>query len=431
MNNDEQIRKVLDAIGGFEPSDARRDQVVQLSAQLRSLIDQGLAATRIPYEIQEVGSYAKGTALADSDLDLFVLVPETEVRHVLYRLEQRIRPILSIERMNVQTAYLRGTYDGISFDIVPCPNLVDLRMNSNISRTPLHTEHVRTHLDASKQIEVRWLKQFFRTIGVYGADGTVNGLSGYTVECLIIRFGSFIRVLRHLAQAGIHSSIDDSTLEGVLSFADPVDPKRNLFGSITVQTFARLQLETQLFLSAPSERFFRSRETVPERSLLEPRWNSRASFGLVLELQTSETVPGIRASQLRRFVRQLEQVLCSEDHPVFRSSTLHVEAQDLILVEFEHRYRSLVRQMGPETDRSIVEFVQLHQQKSHLIRTLDHRVVAERPARSYDVRTLLAQLGPTGRIVQRSFDIRELDLNNSDHLRLMQIHLGNEFIGIK
>ena len=80
MNNDEQIRKVLDAIGGFEPSDARRDQVVQLSAQLRSLIDQGLAATRIPYEIQEVGSYAKGTALADSDLDLFVLVPETEVR---------------------------------------------------------------------------------------------------------------------------------------------------------------------------------------------------------------------------------------------------------------------------------------------------------------------------------------------------------------
>ena len=44
--------------------------------------------------------------------------------------------------------------------------------------------------------DVLLLKQFLKGVGVYGSELKVGGLSGYLSELLVIRYGSFPKVLR-------------------------------------------------------------------------------------------------------------------------------------------------------------------------------------------------------------------------------------------
>src|SRR5438552_17227255 len=66
---------------------------------------------------------------------------------------------------------------------------------SAVDRTPLHVDYVLGHVKQGQQNDVRLLKAWAEGIGVYGAEATVLGFSGYLCELLILKYASFRGVL--------------------------------------------------------------------------------------------------------------------------------------------------------------------------------------------------------------------------------------------
>ena len=52
------------------------------------------------------------------------------------------------------------------------------------------------HLKTNQEKEVRLLKRFMKMVGTYGSEFKVGGFSGYLCELMIIRYGSFLKVLK-------------------------------------------------------------------------------------------------------------------------------------------------------------------------------------------------------------------------------------------
>ena len=54
-------------------------------------------------------------------------------------------------------------------------------------KSPFHTEYVTNKLDEEKRDQVRLLKKFLKSLGIYGAEIAKNGFSGYVTEVLILK----------------------------------------------------------------------------------------------------------------------------------------------------------------------------------------------------------------------------------------------------
>jgi tRNA nucleotidyltransferase (CCA-adding enzyme) len=94
---------------------------------------------------------------------------------------------------------------GLEADIVPSTEVGDPSKSGeklSVERTPLHTRYVKSRLSECMKDDVRLLKSFFKSIGVYGAESHVGGFSGYVCELLVIRYGSFRKVLEAISRWG-------------------------------------------------------------------------------------------------------------------------------------------------------------------------------------------------------------------------------------
>ncbi len=201
------------------------------------------------------GSYAKGTWLPGHvDLDIFVrLDPSTAVSEF-----ERIG--LSIGAMATrgypagkkfaQHPYTEATIEGTRVNIVPCFAVKKGEWKSAADRSPFHVLLVKD-LPQSTRTQIRLLKRFMNAIGVYGAEIEKQGFSGYVAEVLVMRMGSFERVIAWFAEEATHKEGAPFTL------ADPVDPGRNLGIAVSGESFGRMVLASREFLRRPGVAFFR------------------------------------------------------------------------------------------------------------------------------------------------------------------------------
>ena len=116
--------------------------------------------------------------------------------------------------------------------------------------------------------EVRLLKKFLKSVGVYGAEIAKSGLSGYVTEILILRYGSFISTLQAIANIDRRRHIVSvcqvdndvvKTFQSDIIIIDPIDPRRNLGTAISAESLGKLILASRAFIQRPSLDFFRQR----------------------------------------------------------------------------------------------------------------------------------------------------------------------------
>ena len=105
---------------------------------------------------------------------------------------------------------------------------------SAVDRTPFHTRYVKEHLKEDQKNDVRLLKQFMKGIGTYGAEARTRGFSGYLLELLVLRYGTFKDVISAMAgwTNGTVLSLERAgakRFNDPLVFFDPVDPSRNIW----------------------------------------------------------------------------------------------------------------------------------------------------------------------------------------------------------
>jgi tRNA nucleotidyltransferase (CCA-adding enzyme) len=220
--------------------------------------------------------------------------------------------------------YVEAHIKGIRVNVVPCYNVEKGKWKSAADRSPYHTEYIRANLDDEKKNQVRLLKKFLKSIGVYGAEIAINGFSGYVTEILILKYGSFESVLKALSNIREDKNIisigkfDEDILkifQSPLIIIDPIDSRRNLGTAISAESVGKAILGARAFLEKPSLDFFRK---TAERYYNK---NSKKIYSnlLIIEFIYRQRSPDIIWGQIKRSLNAISKQLYIANFTVIRS----------------------------------------------------------------------------------------------------------------
>ncbi len=214
------------------------------------------------------GSLAKGTWLPGlADIDVFVKIsPATDERafeRIGLKVGREVVRGYPYGKKYAQHPYTEATIDGIKVNIVPCYDVKPGEWKSAADRSQYHVQFVLDNFDRAKKLEVRLLKQFLKTVGVYGAEIELEGLSGYVAEVLVYGQGSFEAVVEFFAK------LKPVSEDAFLVIKDPVDSNRNLAKAISVESVAKLMLASRAYQRKPSMEFFTAKKRVVRTALMK------------------------------------------------------------------------------------------------------------------------------------------------------------------
>ncbi|MGD0588541.1 MAG: CCA tRNA nucleotidyltransferase [Thermoplasmata archaeon] len=343
------------------PSAEFLDRVAKVRVALVERVNAAARARSSPLTRALVaGSAARGTFLQDRlDVDLFLLFPPDLSRD---RLREEGLALGSAVLSNPSTRYaehpyLRGTFEGFTVDAVPGFAITDpSHPLSPVDRTPFHQEYLAARETPPLVEQVRLAKQFFRSLGVYGSEARTEGLSGYLVELLVLRFGSLRKMLLaardwrvpvRLAEPGKEPPRLPADVALVL--ADPVDPNRNVASALSRRNVGLFILAAGAYLDRPRPRFFALRADRP--------LSKEAALALVLARGTHVTVTVLARPdlvddtlypQVRKAARAVAEELSRSDFTVLGGASAADPSSVVIVVELAHPRRPQVRvQDGP------------------------------------------------------------------------------------
>jgi tRNA nucleotidyltransferase (CCA-adding enzyme) len=328
------------------PSEGERKRIQIVSSKLMADAEDVIHGLGLE-EVRPMlaGSVAKGTMTRDPDIDLFLLFPPDTKTKFLEKKGLKIgRKLLDgPERKYTQHPYLTGSYMGMRCDVVPCLHLPrGEKVITAVDRTPHHTEYINTRVSKGLIDEILLLKSFFKGIGVYGAEDTVQGFSGYLTEILVLYFGGFSETIRYIAGLGAFGAAPGGCEEIVASGSkqnpldlilfdrpglmeeepgepegymgafrrdaliviDPVDPSRNVASPISMETLDYTARASRALISAPSLSYFSPFSSRPYSPGTE---KGQSKFiGNLFTMALPKGDPSVTSTQLRRYLRRLK-----------------------------------------------------------------------------------------------------------------------------
>lgn len=255
------------------PTPEERTRIDGAVAGVTAAVTEALRAEELPGTPSVQGSIAKDTFLqGDMDIDLFLLMDPDVDEAALKQTTERVgRRVLDAPRKKyAQHPYIIGSWDGVQVDLVPAYRVAEAgaRMSA-VDRTPFHTAWVREHLTDTLRDHLRLLKGWCKGVGVYGAETSQAGFSGYLLEVLAVHFGAFHAVLDWLAAGATPRRIalgDDQVEDDVspLVVVDPVDPTRNCAAAVGTDTLTLAAQAAEAYERSPSRRFWSPAPPRPE-----------------------------------------------------------------------------------------------------------------------------------------------------------------------
>lgn len=306
------------------------------------------------------GSFAKGTWIKDADLDIFVKIDPLVDKVEFERLGKEIG-LLALKRYKPQLRYSEHPYveafvKNVRVNIVPCYNVEAGKWKSAADRSPFHTEYIKSKLDKQMKQEVRLLKKFLKSVGVYGAEIAKSGLSGYVTEILILRYGSFFSTLQAIANIDRRRhvvsvcQVDNDvvkTFQSDIIIIDPIDPRRNLGTAISAESLGKFILASRAFIQRPSLDFFnQGRHKKPKTLKLD-------SNLLIIEFKYRQRSPDIIWGQLKKTLNSISKQMQMAHFNVVRSTCITDEEGFAALVFLLQSITlpPYIERIGPEVFR--------------------------------------------------------------------------------
>jgi tRNA nucleotidyltransferase (CCA-adding enzyme) len=292
------------------------------------------------------GSAARDTYLPGNfDIDLFLLFNPSVPREKMVEEGLAIaRAVLERpEQKYAEHPYLRGIFQGFTTEIVPgyAVKRADQHLTA-VDRTPFHQEYLSSKHTERTRSEVRLLKQFLRSLKIYGAEVRTEGFSGYLMELLILRSGSFRGLLEEAAGWRVPQRLappgPDPTVESTaaLVLSDPVDLHRNVAAALSKRNLSLFILASQAYLANPRREFFfpPAREELTKKELAELH-AKRGTTVTAFVFPVPGMVPDIIYPQLRKSEKSMSENLESLGFRVIGSASAVEEGHGAILVETE------------------------------------------------------------------------------------------------
>jgi len=351
-------------LGRISPGGEEAAAVEAFRRRLEAELTERLRGAGLDAVAEVHGSVARGTWLrGDRDFDLFMILSNGYGREAL-------TAALDVAKIYVgggwteayaEHPYIVARLGEFKVEFVPCFRADPSEgLKSATDRTPLHTAYVLEHLPEELRGDVRLLKAFMGSVGVYGAEIRVGGFSGYLCELLVIRFGGFEGLMEEAAGwrrgpvLDLLGDPDEAYLRErfrePMIFVDPVDPGRNVASAVSETSLWSFVAAARAFAGSPSESFFTAEEATPgdgELLTLIEGWEAGLLF--VVLGDGGADVPDVLWGQLHRARRAMADLLAKSDFSVTRSAVWSdEESRHVFVFELEGLILpGAARRMGP------------------------------------------------------------------------------------
>jgi len=236
------------------------------------------------------GSYAKGTWLSkDADVDIFVKFKKNTSEEKFEQISKKI----GFDALKSYSPYVRysehpyveAKIKDTKINVVPFYDVKLGEWKSSADRSPFHTKFMGKSLTTKMRDEVRILKTFLKSNGIYGAEIAKQGFSGYVSEVLILNFGSFENTIKSISSIKENQIIGKTTKKFGTSIViiDPIDSNRNLAAAISNENVGKFILVSRGFKEKPRLIFFKNKKSETSKNY----WNNLLviKFNFKLEVQ--------------------------------------------------------------------------------------------------------------------------------------------------
>jgi len=314
------VKSVLSKLD-FTPD---KEELAYLKKETADFVEKfrdGLRKKKIDADVFVGGSFAKGTLSKQDNYDVDVFVRfdwkydglSDMVEGVLKRLG------IGFDRVHGSRDYFRiEKSDKLTFEIVPVLRVKKVREARNITDLSyFHVNYVRRAMKKELRRDLGLAKRFFRAQKVYGAESYIQGFSGYALECLIIHYGGFEKMLKGLVKLKDKIVIDpakrynkkgdvlfemnEARLQSPIILVDPTWKERNVLAALSKETLDKLKVSAKNFLARPSPGFFERKEV--NIDMMKKRKGEFVHVVLGCDRQEGD----IAGTKMKKFARFLER----------------------------------------------------------------------------------------------------------------------------
>lgn len=371
--NDLVEQLISDELIDCKPTYEEENALTTVANRIKKIIENYIYDKKLNSIVKDVvfgGSFAKGTWLKnETDIDIFIKFDQS-VDLIDF---ENVGKNIGLESLKDFSPYLRYSnhpyveawVEKIKINIVPCFDVFYGNWKSAADRSPYHTKYMIEHLDEYKKNQVRLLKKFLRSLGIYGAEISTQGFSGYVSEVLILKFGSFLSTLKFFSNYTFEQNVIYITsltpnydpikkFNSFMIILDPVDENRNLGTAISSYSCSTLIQGSRKFLMNPTDRFFEQNNNSilenPKKSLVD----LLSSNILIIEFKLTPRPPDVIWGQLKKTMNSLSKFIENNDFKILKNHCFTDERKLGIIVFLIESITisSIYKKTGPEIFRN-------------------------------------------------------------------------------
>jgi len=316
------------------------------------------------------GSFAKGTWLSkDADIDIFIRFKKNTSEEKFEKISKKIG-FDSLKKYSPYVRYSQHPYveariRNTKINVVPFYDVKIGEWKSAADRSTFHTKFMDKSLTLKMKNEVRVLKTFLKSNGIYGAEIAKQGFSGYISEVLILHFGNFENLIKSISEIKENQVIGKTSnkFDTSIVVIDPIDNNRNLAAAISDENIGKFILICRAFKEKATKRFFKNKKS----RISKKYWSNL----LVVKFDYKTRSPDIIWGQIKRVTSSLSTQLELGGFKVLRSKP-HTDQQDKIYLFFfleSPKISQIYSKDGPEFFRkdSSESFISKNLQNSELV----------------------------------------------------------------
>lgn len=289
------------------------------------------------------GSLAKGTLSRkkNQDVDIFVTLSERE----LSSFEKKISKIgLPYKVLHGSRDYIQIKKEDIVFELIPVLKINKDKTAKNITDYSLeHVKYVKKKIKENPELsnEIVLAKSFCHAQECYGAESYIGGFSGYSLEVLIIHYGSFLKFLKKIRKETIIDSekqfknsreilreLNQSKLNSPIILIDPTYKYRNVCAGLTEESYNYFLKQVKEFLRNPSEDFFKKKSFNLDR-LIETAKIKNLTI-VELDMQTNKQEGDIAGTKMRKLFKFLIRELEKKEQKIFQNKFIYEGGKESI-----------------------------------------------------------------------------------------------------
>jgi tRNA nucleotidyltransferase (CCA-adding enzyme) len=224
------------------------------------------------------GSLAKGTLVKKDkqDIDIFVVFDYSEDVGKLEGVLKKMKLPGKLKRVHGSRDYFQIDCGEVLLEVIPVVKNKDPELAENVTDVSLsHVKYVVGEIKKNPGLadEIKLAKAFCYANRVYGAESYVKGFSGYSLEVLVIYYGSFLKFLKNVgkrrvvdplkyfrSEREVLSEINASKLGSPVVLVDPTYKYRNVCAGLGSESFEKFKKIASDFLKKPSLDYFELKE---------------------------------------------------------------------------------------------------------------------------------------------------------------------------